>query len=361
MRLKGFIYAREEIKTILEAIRNQAAGSWKSPVGEQRMYNLRYAKANMEIPAKLRIEKVARRISDIRASEAMRRNLGCRGLLVARLLLKQLALCASAFVVLTPSIWAQQGGSGSSSTPGWPLHNSAPDHALPDAIGTQVPNIDKKDQSCLMWTVAEAKGTTISARTLQVPEKVRDEYRKACSDLKGKKLLNAEDRLRKAVQGYPQYAAAWALLGQVLEAEKRLEEARGACSESTSVDSAYVPGYLCLADVAAQKEEWNQTLDLADRALTLEQDVYGYFYCAMAQFHLSHLPAAEKNAIQAIDADHFQRVPQVHLLLAQIYGAKHDFYGAATQLRAYLRVAPTAPDSAGVRKSLAELEGQIPK
>ena len=310
----------------------------------------------MEIPANLCIEQVARRISD-----AMRRNLGYRGLLVARLLLKQFALCASAVVVLTPSIWAQQGGSASSSTPGWPLHNSAPDHALPDAVGTQFPNIDKKDESCLMWTVAE--GTTVSAQTLQVPEKARDEYRKACSDMKGKKLLNAEDHLRKVVHGYPRFVAAWALLGQVLEAGKRLEEARGACSEATSVDSAYAPAYLCLADVAAQQGEWNQTLDLADRALTLEpvQDVYGYFYCAMAQFHLSHLPAAEKNAIQAIDADHLQRVPQAHLLLAQIYGAKHDFYGAATQLRAYLRVAPRAPDSAGVRKSLAELEGQIPK
>ena len=310
----------------------------------------------MEIPANLCIEQVARRISD-----AMRRNLGYRGLLVARLLLKQFALCASAVVVLTPSIWAQQGGSASSSTPGWPLHNSAPDHALPDAVGTQFPNIDKKDESCLMWTVAE--GTTVSAQTLQVPEKARDEYRKACSDMKGKKLLNAEDHLRKVVHGYPRFVAAWALLGQLLEAGKRLEEARGACSEATSVDSAYAPAYLCLADVAAQQGEWNQTLDLADRALTLEpvQDVYGYFYCAMAQFHLSHLPAAEKNAIQAIDADHLQRVPQAHLLLAQIYGAKHDFYGAATQLRAYLRVAPRAPDSAGVRKSLAELEGQIPK
>jgi tetratricopeptide (TPR) repeat protein len=310
----------------------------------------------MEIPANLCIEQVARRISD-----AMRRNLGYRGLLVARLLLKQFALCASAVVVLTPSIWAQQGGSASSSTPGWPLHNSAPDHALPDAVGTQFPNIDKKDESCLMWTVAE--GTTVSAQTLQVPEKARDEYRKACSDMKGKKLLNAEDHLRKVVHGYPRFVAAWALLGQLLEAGKRLEEARGACSEATSVDSAYAPAYLCLADVAAQQGEWNQTLDLADRALTLEpvQDVYGYFYCAMAQFHLSHLPAAEKNAIQAIDADHLQRVPQAHLLLAQIYGAKHDFDGAATQLRAYLRVAPRAPDSAGVRKSLAELEGQIPK
>jgi tetratricopeptide (TPR) repeat protein len=142
-----------------------------------------------------------------------------------------------------------------------------------------------------------------------------------------------------------------------------MEEARGACSQGSSVDSHYAPAYLCLADVAAQQEEWNQTLDLADRALALDpvQDVYVYFYSAMAQFHLSHLPVAERNALKTIDADHLHRVPQVHLLLAQIHRAKHDFFGAAAQLRAYLKVAPSSPNSAGVRKSLAELEGQMPK
>lgn len=312
----------------------------------------------MEIPANLRIEQVARRISVIRVSGAMRRNLGYRGLLVARLLLREIAVCALAVVFLTPSLPAQQ-----ATTPGWPLHNSAPDHALPDAVDPQPPNIADMDESCLRWTAAKVKGPTISAATLKVPGKAKGEYRKGCSDLKVRKLASAEDHLRKAVQEYPQYAAAWALLGQVLAAGNRIEEARSACSQASGVDSSYVPAYLCLADIAAQLNEWHQTLDLADRALTLDpvQNVYGNFYIAMAQFHLSNLPAAERNALETIDADRSHRVPQTHLLLAQIYGAKHDFHGVSVQLRAYLRVAPNSPDSVAVRKSLAELEGQTPK
>jgi tetratricopeptide (TPR) repeat protein len=180
--------------------------------------------------------------------------------------------------------------------------------------------------------------------------------------LKVGKLASAEDHLRKAVQEYPQYAAAWALLGQVLVVGSRIEEGRSACSEASGVDSSYVPAYLCLADVAAQLNEWHATLDLADRALTLDpvENVYGNFYSAMAQFHLGNLPAAERNALATIDADHLHRVPQTHLLLAQIYGAKHDLSGASVQLRAYLRAAPSSPDSAAVRRSLAELERQSP-
>jgi tetratricopeptide (TPR) repeat protein len=321
------------------------------------MYNRAYQKAKMEMLANLSVEQVARRISGIRVSGAMRRNLGYRGLLAARLLLKEMAVCAFAVGFLTPSLPAQQ-----DTTPGWPLHNSAPDHALPDAVGLERPTSADTDESCLRWTVAKAKGPTISAATLKVPGKAKGEYRKACSDLKVGKLASAEDHLRKAVQEYPQYAAAWALLGQVLVTGSRIEEGRSACSEASGVDSSYVPAYLCLADAAAQLNEWHATLDLADRALTLDpvENVYGNFYSAMAQFHLGNLPAAERNALATIDADHLHRVPQTHLLLAQIYGAKHDLSGASVQLRAYLRAAPSSPDSAAVRKSLAELERQSP-
>jgi len=317
----------------------------------------------MEIPVNMCRVRVARRICGTDVSGAMRRKLWHHCLLVARLLPKGLTVCAFLVVFLTPPLPAQQDGSASGATPGWPLHNSAPDHALPDALGTQPLTTVDRDESCSLWTVAEVQGSTISAATLQVPRKARGEYRKGCSDLKGKKLANAENHLRKALQEYPRYAAAWVLLGQVLEAGNRIEEARGACSQASGVDSGYTPAYLCLADVAAQLHEWNQTLDLADRALALTpvHDVYGYFYSAIAQFHLSHLPAAERNALETIKADHLHRVPQTHLLLAQIYGAKHDLPAAAVQLRAYLKVAPSSADSADVRKSLAELEGQISK
>jgi tetratricopeptide (TPR) repeat protein len=312
----------------------------------------------MKIPITMCPGRVARRISGTGVSRATLRKLRYRGQLVARLLLNELAVCTFAVVFLTPSLPAQQ-----DTTPGWPLHNSAPDHALPDAVGPQPPNIADTEESCLLWTVAKVRGPTISAATLKVPGKARGEYRKGCSDLKDKKLASAEDHLRKAVQEYPQYAAAWALLGQVMEAGNRIGEARSACSQASVVDSSYAPAFLCLADVAAQLNEWHQTLDLADRALTLDpvQNVYGNFYSAIAQFHLSNLPAAERNALETIAADHLHRVPQAHLLLAQIFGAKHDFYGVSVQLRAYLKVAPSSPDSAAVRESLAEIEAQISK
>jgi tetratricopeptide (TPR) repeat protein len=315
--------------------------------------------AQMEISDNISVEQVAPAISGI---------FGHRVLLAANLFLRELAVCGLALALFTPLLSARQSQTGNTpgtSAPGWPITNPMPGHGreIPDpTVGMQSPENGRTDESCSLWTVAAVQGSTISATRLEVPGKAKGEYRKGCSDLRGGKLASAEEHLRKAVQEYPRYAAAWVLLGEVLETARRMEDARDACAHASSADSNYAPAYLCLADVAAQQEEWNQTLDLADRALALYpvQDVYGCFYSAIAQFHLSQLAAAEKEALEAIDGDRAHRVPQVHLLLAQIYMAKKDSYDAAAQLRAYLKVAPSSPVAAGVRKSLAELEGQTP-
>jgi tetratricopeptide (TPR) repeat protein len=213
----------------------------------------------------------------------------------------------------------------------------------------------------LLWVVAEAPGNTVSAATLQIPGKAHGEYEKGCGDLRDKKFEGAENHLRKAVQLYPRYAEAMVLLGQLLVAHNRAEEALGECTKASGVDPDFVPAYLCLADVSGQLRQWSQTLEFADRAIKLDpvQNLYGHFYMAIAQLHLNQFSAAEKNALQAIDADHLHRLPQAHLLLAQIYGSMHDLKSAATQLRAYLSVVPNSPDAPGVRKSLEDLESQI--
>ena len=268
------------------------------------------------------------------------------------------ALCALALLAVAHQLPAQQ-----NSTPGWPLHNSAPDHATADATGAMPTFGPDLDESCLLWTITQSHAATVSAATLKIPANAKGEYRKSCSDLKDKKPASAEEHLRKAIEDYPQYAAAWALLGQVLEAGNKIPEARDACSQASAADVGYAPAYLCLADVAAQLKDWHLTLDMADRSLALvpQHNLYGSFYSAVAQFHLEQFPDAESDALKTIDADRSHRIPQAHLLLAQIYEARHDPRGAAYELRAYLKVSPNAPNADSIKKTLADVEAQTQK
>jgi tetratricopeptide (TPR) repeat protein len=279
----------------------------------------------------------------------------------ASLIRNALVICTLLFALSPSALLSQQSSSSSGATPGWPMHNTAPVHGLPDAMGTAPQPALQSNGSCSLWAVGRASGNTVSAATLQIPRKAHGEYEKGCGDLRDRKFEGAENHLRKAVQLYPRYAEAMVLLGQVLAARNRAEEALGLCTQASSVVPDFVPAYLCLADVSGQLRQWSHTLEFADHAVKLDpvQNLYGHFYMAIAQFHVSQFSGAEKNALQTIDADYLHRLPQVHLLLAQIYGGRHDLKSAATQLRAYLLAAPKSPDAPTVRKSLEDLESQI--
>jgi tetratricopeptide (TPR) repeat protein len=272
-----------------------------------------------------------------------------------------LAICIFLLALSPVAVLSQQDGSSSGATPGWPMHNSAPMHGLPDAMGTTPLKTPQNNGSCLLWVVAETPANTVSAATLRIPGKARGEYEKGCGDLRDGKFESAENHLRKAVQLYPRYAHALVLMGQLMAAHNRVDDALGVCSQASSVDPDFVPAYLCLADVSGQLRLWTQTLEFADRALKLDpvQNFYGHFYMAIAQFHLGQLLEAEKNALETVDDDHLHRLPQAHLLLAQVYGSRHDLKSVANQLRAYLQVAPKSPDAPDVRKRLETLENQI--
>jgi tetratricopeptide (TPR) repeat protein len=151
------------------------------------------------------------------------------------------------------------------------------------------------------------------------------------------------------------------MLGQTLETRQQTAEARNACSRASSADPKYLPAYLCLAEIAGRKQEWNEVLNLTSRALELEavNDAYAYFFSAIAYFNLNQLPEAKQRALkaEAIDREHYE--PLLQLLLAQIYEANNDATDAASHLREYLRLAPESQDSDNLKKVLAE--AQSPK
>lgn len=200
--------------------------------------------------------------------------------------------------------------------------------------------------------------TTASVTSLQVPHKAQKEYEHACAALKNKKVLEAEQHLRKATEIYPKYVAGWVMLGQTLETRQQAAEARNACLRASSADPNYLPAYLCLAEIAGRNQEWNEVLNLTSRALELDavNDAYAYFFSAIAYFNLRKLPDAEERALkaEAIDREHYE--PLLQLLLAQIYEAKNDAAGATSHLREYLKLAPEAQDSDKLKKVLAEAE-----
>lgn len=236
-----------------------------------------------------------------------------------------------------------------------------------DRIGTRnLPNlrqaqeITEKDEACLLPPLTLVTSPTIAAEQLRIPGKAKKEYHESCVASRHKRIADAEKHLRKAVQEYPKYSAAWVTLGQVLAAQQRSDEARTACAQASMADSGYVPAYLCLAELAARAHAWDEVLKLSDRALEIDAatDALAYEYNAAANLNLHNLAAAEKSGLRALEIDRDHHEPRLHFVLAQIYEAKGDPLKEAAQLREYLRYAEKPEDIAAVEQVLSRLAKQ---
>lgn len=201
--------------------------------------------------------------------------------------------------------------------------------------------------------------STVDIANLGAPPKAKKEKEDGCAALRKHKITQAEAHLRKAVNQWPKYLAAWVVLGQVLEVQQKSDEAYSACSQPLTADSNYLPAYLCLADISARSTSWNKVLELSNRALEIDptDDAVAYQYNAAADLYLHKLPEAEKSALRAVEIDKGNADPRVHFLLAQIYEAKGDRENEATQLRECLKQAsPGDVATAKLKQYLSKLE-----
>jgi len=215
-----------------------------------------------------------------------------------------------------------------------------------------------KDDNCFLPPLNALPSASVEIADLKVPSNAQKEHRDGCASLRSGNMVAAEVHLRKAVKRWPKYSAAWVVLGQLLEAQQKAEEAYGSCSQALATDPNYLPAYLCLADVSAHSESWDRVLQFSTRALEIDStnDALAYDYHAAANFHLHRLPEAEKSALRAAEIDKSNADPRVHFLLAQIYEAKGDRESEASQLREYLKYASDPKDAAMVSRYLSELE-----
>lgn len=219
------------------------------------------------------------------------------------------------------------------------------------------------DESCFMWPLTGVRSPTAGVASLEVPGQARKDFQRACGAARDQKLASAEQHLRKALQEEEKYPAALVLLGQVLKAQLRPEDARNACSQALRVDPNYLPADLCLADLCAIQQRWEEMLRFANTAVALDpaNDPHAYFYSAGAYFGLHRLPEAERNALKAAAIDKAKREPRTHFLLAQIYEVERKPDAEADQLREYLKSATDPQEVALVKKYLADLTGNLKK
>ena len=206
------------------------------------------------------------------------------------------------------------------------------------------------------------EGTTISYASLNAPKDATRAFEKGREALKKDKQPEAEKQFRKAVEIYPGYATAWYELGRMEESRKQESEAQVDYRKALETDPKYISPYLNLSNMAAKKADWAQTLELTDRAIRLNAVEFPqvFYFNALANLNLRHLDAAEKSAREAKKLDTRKFLVRLDQLLGVILLEKHDYPGAALQMRAYLAANPGATDAGQIRAQLEQLDKLSP-
>lgn len=215
---------------------------------------------------------------------------------------------------------------------------------------------------CFQWPMAPVLSSTVSASRMSVPDKAKKEFGQACVAVRKKKLNDAQHHLDRALGSYSKFADAWVLLGQTQEDQGAFEKAEQSCQQARAVDSSYLPGYLCLADLAARQEKWDSVAQLTDQVIAMHPTKApgAYFFNFLGHFYLQQWDPAEKSALAAFKDGSKEQNRQVRWLLAKMYEMKGDRSAEAEQLTEYVKLYPNDANAPVARQVLAQIQTQQP-
>lgn len=206
--------------------------------------------------------------------------------------------------------------------------------------------------------MGDAPGTTISLTSMAAPKDAMHAYEKAQKLQQEDKQADAEKHLEKAVQVYPQFAAAWTMLGDMHRKANQFDQARTDYTHAMTADPQFVNPVFSLAVIAMQEKKWDEAVQFSNQVLKMNALAFplAYFFNAAANYNQHNYEVAELSArkFKALDSQHEH--PDICLLLSYVLSRKKDYAGAARELRDYLAAAPNAPDAEAVQAQAKRFE-----
>jgi tetratricopeptide (TPR) repeat protein len=206
--------------------------------------------------------------------------------------------------------------------------------------------------------MGNVEGVTVSASSLNAPKDAKKAFEKGSDLLKKKKIADGRKELERAVEIYPDYAAAWYELGQAKELQSDTEGAQAAYLKALTVDAKFLNPYRPLVGIYVKQQKWQEAADASGKLIKLDPVDYpeAHYYNAVSNYFLKNFDVAEKSIRDLQKLDTQNRMTKSSKLLSAILVEKQDYAGAAEQIKKYLSFLPLGEEDEGAKKQLIELE-----
>lgn len=203
------------------------------------------------------------------------------------------------------------------------------------------------------------EGTIVSLKTLAAPKKARKAYEKAQKILSKKKpkLEKAKKKLDEAVKAFPEFAAAWHLLGQVRLGLEDRAGARTAFYKAVETDEKFIPPYLSLSKLTIQSGLWKEAASVTSRLLKLDPSLpTSRYYHAVSQYYVRGFKKARESLMVLRESGSFDLFPMAYYILGDILARGGEIDAAANEFKAFLELKPPANLKLHMESKLAEWE-----
>ena len=200
------------------------------------------------------------------------------------------------------------------------------------------------------------EGQTVSITTLTAPKEAKKAYKKGLNYYRNKKYEKAEEQFAFAVDEYPEYAAAWAFLGETRLSLGRESGVREAFERALEIDPKYLKPHRFLIEREMEDQDWERAAELAKSAIRLNPlDSTVRYYLGLSQYKSGDLDAAHASARAGLSSRPGDLVqPQIHQLLGLILAKQGKHEQAAHRYRKVLAAWPNSTVAPVLRKQLAE-------
>ena len=190
-----------------------------------------------------------------------------------------------------------------------------------------------------------------------VPEAAKKHFQAAIIELEKKQP--AIDELEKAVGVFPTYFAALEVLGVEYMKAREYEKAQKTFKAAVAINTRSFNGWYGLSYAELMMERHAEALDAATKAIEIDKNApEAYYVVGMSQRKLKQYDASEKAFVRAKDLDK-GRTPEIHWNLALLYAHNLKQYGkAADELELYLKSTPDNPDTAKIKKLIADFRSK---
>lgn len=199
----------------------------------------------------------------------------------------------------------------------------------------------------------------VSVANLNVPTSAAKEFGKANQMIAREQWSKAADRLHKAVNLYPSYAAAFNNLGAVYSRMGDVADARSAFQQAISLDDHLPAAYVNLARLDFAEKNFSDAESLLSKESSLgtpnTDELNLLAYAEMMNHHLDR-------AIETSRQGHAAQLPHhafLHLVAAHVYEELAKITESVGELQTYLSEEPTTTRADEVKKAIATLQARI--